>query len=121
MNRDDIAQMMQDAAGAEVKVCTRCRTMKPLTDYRENGRGGLRAGCRDCGNKERAAYKAKQPAQQGKRTLAQIRQDKRNYHRQRAAVKRLLSGKFKGDGPCWVCRNQAVGDTPYRLCIVCLG
>ena len=104
-----------------MKVCTRCRTMKPLTDYRDNGRGGLRAGCRDCGNKERAMYKAKQPAQQGKRTLAQIRQDKRNYHRQRAAVKRLLSGKFKGDGPCWVCRNQAVGDTVYRLCIVCLG
>jgi hypothetical protein len=95
--------------------------MKPLTDYRDNGRGGLRAGCRDCGNKERAAYKAKQPAQQGKRTLAQIRQDKRNYHRRRTAVKRLLSGKFKGDGPCWCCRNQAVGDTPYRLCIVCLG
>jgi len=104
-----------------MKICTRCRTIKPLTSYRDNGRGGLRAACRDCGNKERAMYKAKQPAQRGKRTLEEIRKDKRDYHRRRSAVQKLLSGKVKGDGPCWVCRNQAVGDTPYRLCIICLG
>ena len=104
-----------------MKACTTCRVMKPLTDYRDNGRGGPRAQCRDCGNKERAMYKAKNPVQRGKRTREEIRQEKRDYHRRRTAVKRLLSGKVKGDGPCWVCRNQAVGDTPYRLCIICLG
>jgi len=26
------------------------------------------------------------------------------------------------EGPrCWCCRNQAVGETPYRLCVICLG
>ena len=28
---------------------------------------------------------------------------------------------FVGDGPCWVCRNQAIGETPYRLCVICAG
>lgn len=104
-----------------MKVCTTCRVMKPLTDYRDNGRGGPRAQCRDCGNKERAMYKTKSPVQLGKRTREQIRQEKREYHRRRTAVNRLLSGKVKGDGPCWVCRNQAMGSTPYRLCAICAG
>ena len=104
-----------------VKACTRCKADKPLDDFPWNGRDGRRPVCRVCTNIDRAKYKAKQPEQRGKRTLEEIRQDKRDYHRRRTAVKRLLSGKFKGDGPCWVCRNQAVGDTVYRLCIVCLG
>jgi len=55
----------------------------------------------------------------GKRTLEEIRQNKRDYHRRRTAVKRLLSGKVQGDGPCWCCRMPARGKTEFRLCIVC--
>ena len=66
-------------------------------------------------------HKAKLVPQHRRRTLEEIRQNKRDYRRRRVAIERLLSGKVKGDGPCWVCRNQAVGETPYRLCIVCLG
>ena len=104
-----------------MKVCTQCRVSKPLEAFRENGRGGKRAACRECGNKERAMFKARLAPQRSKRTLEEIRQDKRDYRRRRVAIERLLSGKVKGDGPCWCCRNQAVGETPYRLCIVCLG
>lgn len=104
-----------------MKACTRCKEKKPEDDFPWNGRGQRRPICRVCSRVERAMYKAKQPVRQGRRTLEEIRQTKREYHRQRAAVKRLLSGKVKGDGPCWVCRNQASGKTPYRLCIICLG
>jgi hypothetical protein len=47
--------------------------------------------------------------------------DRRAYFIRRRAIKRLLSGKFKGDGPCWVCRNPAIGETQYRLCVICAG
>jgi len=103
------------------KACTRCKEEKPLDSFPWNGRAGRRPVCRVCTNVDRAAYKAKQPAQRGKRTLEEIRQNKRDYHRRRSAVQKLLSSKVKGDGPCWVCRNQASGKTPYRLCIICLG
>jgi hypothetical protein len=104
-----------------VSTCARCKEEKPEDGFPWNGRGSRRPICRVCTNVDRTAYKAKNPVQRGKRTLEEIRKDKRDYHRRRTAVKRLLSGKVKGDGPCWCCRNQAVGNTVYRLCIVCLG
>ena len=93
--------------------------MKPLTDYRDNGRGGPRAQCRDCGNVDRARYKSLKA--KPVTTKQAVLDAKREYYRRRRAIEKLRSGKFVGDGPCWVCRNQAVGETLYRLCIVCLG
>lgn len=102
-----------------MKVCTTCRVMKPLTDYRDNKRGGPRAQCRDCGNVDRARYKSLKA--KPVTTKQAVLDAKKEYYRRRRAIEKLRSGKVKGDGPCWVCRNQAMGSTPYRLCAICAG
>lgn len=102
-----------------MKACTTCLTEKPPDGFPWNGRGGRRPVCRVCTNAERARYKALHA--KPTRTKQAVLDAKKEYYRRRRAIERLRSGKFVGDGPCWCCRNQAVGETPYRLCIVCLG
>ena len=102
-----------------MKACTTCLTEKPPDGFPWNGRGGRRPVCRVCTNAERARYKSLKA--KPVTTKQAVLDAKKEYYRRRRAIEKLRSGKFKGDGPCWCCRNQAVGETPYRLCIVCLG
>ena len=102
-----------------VKACTRCKADKPLDGFPWSGRGTRRPVCRVCTNADRARHKVLHV--KPKSTKQAVLDAKKEYYRRRRAIEKLRSGKFVGDGPCWVCRNQAVGETPYRLCIVCLG
>ena len=102
-----------------VKACTRCKADKPLDGFPWSRRGTRRPVCRVCTNADRARHKVLHV--KPKSTKQAVLDAKKEYYRRRRAIEKLRSGKFVGDGPCWVCRNQAVGETPYRLCIVCLG
>ena len=102
-----------------MKACTRCKEEKPLDDFAWNGRSGRRPVCRVC------TYAAKAKTENVKvkpenKPLNAV-QARREYDRRRRAIDALRAGKFTGDGPCWCCRSQAVGETPYRLCIICRG
>ena len=102
-----------------MKVCTKCKVERPLTDYAFNGRSGLRPVCKPCNNARKVELRAaKRPP---KKTRTQLSEMKKAYYRRRRAIEMLRSGRFRGDGPCWCCRHQAVGETPYRLCIICAG
>lgn len=102
-----------------MKACTRCKEEKLLDGFPWSGRGTRRPVCRVCTNADRARHKVLHV--KPKATKQAVLDAKKEYYRRRRAIEKLRSGKFVGDGPCWVCRNQAVGETPYRLCIVCLG
>ena len=53
------------------------------------------------------------------RLCQNIDRDERRW--KKAIAKPATAPAIKGDGPCWCCRNQAVGETAYRLCAVCAG
>ena len=104
-----------------MKVCSQCREEKPLEAFRNATQTRKRAECRTCGNIKRNERKRQMRREPGKKTPQKLLDYKNGQYRKRRAIQKLLSGKFKGDGPCWCCRNQAIGETPYRLCVICAG
>lgn len=108
-----------------IRKCIKCGTEKPLVDFYKTHKHYCNT-CKACYNSKRNAKRRAQRAIGISRTRVRITSEaelaaRKIAYRQWRERERLLSGKFEGDGPCWCCRNQAVGETPYRLCIICLG
>ena len=81
----------------KTKTCIRCEATERLEKFVDAGRGRYRNICKQCNILERI----------NGRVLLEKPPE--------------LLLQPKGDGPCWCCRNQAAGETPYRLCIICAG
>ena len=103
------------------KTCTSCRQVRPRAWFHENGRPNGRSHCKTCANAKRAAQRRKQKAETPRLTAEAKKERERLRCRRRRVIKKLRAGTYKADGPCWCCRNQAIGDTPYRLCVICGG
>jgi hypothetical protein len=103
------------------KACTSCLKVRPRSDFYDNGRPNGRSHCKDCTNAERAVVRRRQQVEKTPLNAEAEKERKRLRYRRRREIQKLKAGKFIGDGPCWCCRSQATGETPYRLCVICGG
>ena len=103
------------------KACTACLKVHPRSHFYDNGRPGGRSHCKDCTNAERAMARRRQQVEKTPLSAEAEKERQRLGYRRRRDIQKLKAGKFVGDGPCWCCRSQAIGETPYRLCVICGG
>jgi len=103
------------------KVCTKCRVLKPRSEFYDSSRVNGGSHCKVCVLATQRASRSKKAIEAPALSIEAEKERKRVYYRRRRALAKLKAGVFRGDGPCWCCRAQAIGETEFRLCFACGG
>lgn len=89
-------------ADADNKTCTKCRELKPVSDYARQGKGKRNARCKSCVNAERKGYYG--------RLSPEVREGQK--HRARARRYNLTVDEYAEllrISKCQICGNETPG------------